>query len=256
MTMMRRRLRSSLLATTVAPMLLATGSAPMTLASAAPLLLAAAPLAAQEVDVVAGSAWCDGDELCLDPDQLITSYRITLATDEFGLSASYEDECWPWFDPPPGSGDDAAAIAAAVAAARTAAQQPIAQRHGSGWQLLAEAYPLGLLDVDRISRFLRPFVGAGVFITGDGDPAVSGPGGSVVYGVKGRTDLIIAYGASLYLPSRDVPLRLVVQLRGTTMFANDVAFLTPGGQTVETEGSQNRTYAQLSVGFSYRLGGS
>lgn len=206
------------------------------------LLLAPAPSGAQEIYLTAGTGLYESDEFCLESGTALSSWRFGMAGSKFGASLSYEDEDWPWPDPPPPGS--------------TGVQQ-IALRHGSAAQIVAEAYPLGLFDLEdsRLARFVRPFVGAGLHVAKNGETDPEGPDGLPVYSVLGRTDVILTAGARLTARPAFLPFGIELQYRATSLFGSDFQFESPEGVIVTEEGSQTLLWGELTAGLSFELGG-
>lgn len=178
-----------------------------------------------------GRTFYDRDPFCGLWDAYLSSVAFTATRGGLGVTAGLILD-YPWPVPPPG-GD-------------------IYLDRGPSLQAVVEVYPLHYLgaSASRVETFLRPFVGAGVQATFDGEAFEAGterPG--PVYAVQGSVDPVIVYGASFRAPIGDSRLGLIARFQGNTVL--DVAgdYLTPGGETIATEGS-NLTWTELRVGFS------
>lgn len=199
-----------------------------------------------------GNALYSDDAFCLGSDAFITSYDASLDGSVFGASASYNNSDWPW--PPPGTGGSGGG------AGGGAAQQGNYLTHGDAFSVVAKLFPLtaiarsggadGLRSVDRI---LRPFIGVGVQVSTDGEPAPAGGGRDLpTYGVRGQTNPLLAFGASLEVPMRASPLGLVVTYRHTVLFSGDFEIDT-GAQQDLVIPSATLNWGTVSVGVRIRV---
>jgi hypothetical protein len=182
-----------------------------------------------------GQALASYDDDCDDPESFLTHARASLITGRYGVSVAYVHEDWPW-PPDEELGGE------------------FLLRHGDAFQLVGEAYPLGFLPFgeSRVGRMLRPFVGAGVQVSGDGEPG--GAAGRAVYAVGGSVDPIAVVGASLFVRTSVLPTNIHIQYRHTALFASDFELQGPTGGVVEVDG-ETLTWGELSVGFSIPIGG-
>jgi hypothetical protein len=117
---------------------------------------------------------------------------------------------------------------------------------------VVEVYPLHYLgaSASRVETFVRPFVGAGVQYTFDGEAFAAGterPG--PVYAVQGSLDPVIIYGATFRAPIGDSGLGIIARVQGNSVLDVAGEYLTPQGETITTEGS-NLNWTELRVGFS------
>lgn len=228
--------------------------------------------AAQDLSLTGGSGVYASDAFCLDTGALFSVVELSGGGDLFGGSVAHSNGSHPWIPP------DAAASALAAqpgnvnlsgglrpgALRAAASQQNAFLANGRAIRIMAEAFPVALLArlpgqregaLRDINRYVRPFVGAGVHISGDGTAAPAGTNGRDLptFGLEGSTNLILSYGARAYLPGRDSRLRLVVTYRGNTMFMNDVVYRTPDNETLRRDG-KTLTWGEWGVGVSVRIG--
>jgi hypothetical protein len=235
---------------------------PASLGSAFVLALAgmgatAPDVAAQQVFLGAGSSLYETDAYCLDSSASLTDYHAGISGDSWGASATYDDADWPW-PRPPGSGPGGNTEQARGGPATVLAKQlttPIYMTRGSSVQAVAELYPLGLLPGLReqtatLRRYLKPFIGVGVQISQDGE--ASSDREVPTYAVKGATDALVSYGASLRLPLQGDTFGLQVQFRATSLFSGGPDLEGPGGETISTE-SETVTWGTWLVGFTVGL---
>jgi hypothetical protein len=107
----------------------------------------------------------------------------------------------------------------------------------------------------RLDRNLRPYLGAGVLLVTDGDPAPAGSGRDLpTFGLRSFVAPVVTYGARLYLPSRQSRLGLVLQYRGNSAFVTGAEYEEPDGSLVDV-GDETLTWGTWSVGVSFRVGG-
>lgn len=198
-----------------------------------------------------GNALYSDDEFCLGSDAFITTYDASLDGSVFGASASYNNSDWPW--PPPGAGGSGGAGGGG-------AQQGNYLTHGDAFSAVAKLFPLtaiaraggadGLRGIDQV---VRPFVGVGVQISTDGEPAPAGGGRDLpTYGVRGQTNPLLTFGASLEVPMRASPLGLVVTYRHNVLFSGDFEIDTGDEQDLVIS-SENLDWGVLSVGVRIRI---
>jgi hypothetical protein len=242
------------------------GTAGAVLVFAAALAANAAPTAAQDVFASAGSSFYDSDAFCLNSSAFFTDFSVGVGGGMVGVSASYDNSDWPWPRPPgsSGGGGDALLVPAAFYLGAGAAQEQFYMTQGEALQATVEAYPLGILRrltgerpgaLETIDRFLVPYVGAGIHVSGDGETAEAGDGRDLpTFGLRGDGRPIVTYGARLFLPGRDQRIRLQLQYSGSTMFVDEFEAVSPGGETLRIE-SENLTWGNWSVGVSLRVGG-
>ncbi|MCI0436939.1 MAG: hypothetical protein L0271_25365 [Gemmatimonadetes bacterium] len=219
-----------------------------------PAVAVAAPAGAQGFYAGAGSSVYSSDEFCLSTAAALSGLRAGFGGDAVGASVAYNNEDWPWI-PPPGGGGSAAVVPGFAAGLVATSRQEFYQARGEAFQAVVELFPLGLLPglkerSTELRRYLSPFIGVGVMIAGDGDPAPASQNRPLpTYGVKGGTDVLIAYGASLRVPVGVDPLRLLVQFRGTSVFARGTELVGPAGDVLET-GDPTLTWGEWMVGFA------
>lgn len=181
----------------------------------------------------AARAQYDRDPVCLDPDGWLSTFRLTVERGAFAVTAGYVG-AYPWpLPPPPLPGSSFI-------------------DRGPAFQVGAELDPLHLLggeELGRVNRFFRPFLGAGLHVSTDGDTAaegVNGPGATVA--VQGGTDAFVSYGARITVPlGEDGRFGLFGEVRGTSVFAGGKEFVDLQGATLESE-SSTLTWAEFSVG--------
>ena len=225
-------------------------------------LLAGARLPAEaQLGVSAGSSvYSEDHDFCLMSGAAVTHYQVDYSGDVFGVSASYINSDIPWIVPPPGSGAALVVPISALVAASNQ-QENVYISQGELITLSAEVFPLALFDrerntgLGRADRFLRPFVSVGAALLTDGTAA--DPGGSRVaptYGLRSFIAPVLGYGARLHLPSREAPISLLLQYRGTTLFVPDVEFETPDAEVLSADG-ERLSWGTWSIGASFRLGG-
>jgi hypothetical protein len=234
---------------------------PVSLGSAFVLALAslgptAPDIAAQDVFLGAGSSLYESDAFCIDPDEALTDYHVGVSGDSWGASATYDSGAWPWPRPPTGPGSNTEQV---IGGPETVlAQQlttPIYMSRGSAIQAVAELYPLGALPGLReqtatLRRYLKPFIGVGLQISQDGEAGTDRE--FPTYAVKGATDALVSYGASLRLPLQGDAFGLQVQFRATSLFSGGPDLEGPGGDTIATE-SETVTWGTWLVGFTVGL---
>jgi hypothetical protein len=176
------------------------------------------------------------DELCIDPDDWLTTFRLSLERGAFGLSVA-SVAAYPWPIPPP-----------------DIRGQAFLDR-GNALQVGLEVDPLRLLgaaDGD-IGGFLRPFVGGGVHLSTDGDaagPGVNGPERTVA--VEGGADPFVTYGARLSVPVGDGRFGVFGEVRGNSVFDGGKSLVDPSGERLESE-SGTLNWAEFSVGVRVSL---
>lgn len=200
--------------------------------AAVALPFAASPAAAQTYGFLRlGNSTYDGDPFCEDPTAAITMFSLGFSTPLVGLTAEYNNGDYPW--PPPNESVEGVFLT-----------------HGSAWQLMAEFNPVHLVSRG-ISEYARPFVGAGLHISSDGDPRPD-TGDGEAWGVSGQTKPFLAFGVNGILPvgSR---LGLTAGYRHTTYFFGDFDLITPGGPVQTVEGD-SRSSSAVSVGLTFLLG--
>ena len=199
--------------------------------------LAAVPVS--QLYLTGGQGFYPTDAFCLGPEAFLSTFRLGFVASRFGASVSYLRADWPWWDPP------------------TALAEQVGLRHGDAVQAVAEAYPLRLLDAveGQLAEALRPFVGLGVSIAGDGEASpTGGPGGVPIYAVTGGVYPLATIGASLTLRPAELPIGLQVQYRFTGMRGSDIEFVSPTGEIQVREGSQTLTWSELTVGLALAIG--
>lgn len=213
-------------------------------------------IAAQQVFLGAGSSLYETDAFCLDSSATLTDYHVGVSGDSWGASATYDNADWPWPKPPTGPGGN---TEQALGGPETVlAQQlttPIYMTRGSSVQAVAELYPLGVLpglreQTTTLRRYLKPFIGVGLQISQDGEASTDRE--FPTYAVKGATDALVSYGASLRLPLQGDAFGLQVQFRATSLFSSGPDLEGPGGETISTE-SETVTWGTWLVGFTVGL---
>jgi len=222
------------------------------------LLLAAGAVqgAAQGVYVGAGSSLYGSDEFCLSTSAALSGIRVGVGGDALGASVSYNNEDWPWPRPPGSGGGGAALVPDFAASLGAAAQEDFYLTRGEAFQAVFEVFPLGLSaslreSTARVRRYLTPFAGIGVLIAGDGDPAPASADRTLpTYAVQGGTEFLVAYGATLRVPAGSDNVRLMLQFRGTSVFARGIQLTGPAGDVIDA-GNQTLTWGEWLVGLSF-----
>jgi hypothetical protein len=223
--------------------------------------LAARPAVAQiNIYGTFGSAGYDDDEFCLGSDAAITSIGVGVDGTVLGGEVGYNNSDWPW-PPRPGTGNNGAFSVAGRGAFSRAQQEERYLTHGNAFTGMIKLFPLPILRtlgldglLGTADRFVRPFVGVGVQISTDGTTSAAGDARPLpTDAVKGSTNLVVTYGATVLLPGRDTPIGLILGYRGAKLFANEVDIETAAGQT-ETVDAGSLSWTEWSVGFRYRLG--
>jgi hypothetical protein len=241
------------------------GIAGAVLVIGAALAASAAPTAAQDVSASFGSSFYDSDEFCLNSSAFITDYSVGASGDLFGVSAAYDNSDWPWPPPFPTGGGGGLVVPAAFLRFPAARQEQFYLSQGEAFRVVADVFALELLrrvvggdeegGLARIDRFVRPVFGVGFQYSTDGETAAAGEGRNFpTYGVRGGTNLLIQYGARVYLPSREQRVRIQLEYRGTSMFVDSFELETPAGNILTRDG-ETLTWSDWSVGVSFRLGG-
>lgn len=212
----------------------------------------AVPAAAQtNVTLSAGTALYSSDEFCLDSGALVTSYRAGVEGSLIGAEAMYDTD-WPW--PPDGSGTGGGPGGGGA--------QPEDRflNHGDAFGGLVKVYPLAALSragegagLRNVDRYLRPFLGVGLLRSTDGDSAPPDAQGLPTYGVRGQTNPLVTFGASLQLPARDLPFGVFVEYRYNLLFSGDFDIDTGAAQDLTLD-SETLDWGAFSVGVRYRLG--
>lgn len=236
--MMVPRLRS------IAPVRSARGLLFLLLGMLIPVQGPAAPVAAQTLppqeairsgapalQLHVGRTFYDRDPFCGLWDAYLSSVAFTATRGGLGLTAGLILD-YPWPLPPPGG--------------------EIYLDRGPALQAVLEVYPLHYLGDPggRLNTFIRPFVGAGVQASFDGESFEAGterPG--PVYAVQGSVDPLLIYGATLRAPIGDSGVGIVARFQGNTLLDVSGDYLTPGGETITT-GGRNLNWAELRLGVS------
>jgi hypothetical protein len=215
------------------------------------------PAAAQDFYAALGSSLYSDDPFCLSTSAALSSAQVGVGGDAVGVSASYNNSNWPWPKPPPPPPGGLVVPGATFSLAASRQQETFYQTHGDAFQAVLELFPLGLLPGLRestvnVRRYIKPFLGVGVQVSTDGEPAAVGVNGDLpTYAVLGSTDLLVAYGASATVPLND-RLGIHLQFRGNTLFAGDIELEGPNGETLISE--DNRlNWATWLVGLNLRL---
>ncbi len=178
-----------------------------------------------------GRTFYDRDPFCGLYDLYLSSLGLTATRGGLGITTGLILD-YPWPVPPPPGG--------------------IYLDRGPSLQAVVELYPLHYLgaSASRVETFVRPFVGAGVQYTFDGEAFAAGterPG--PVYAVQGSLDPVIIYGATFRAPIGDSGLGIIARVQGNSVLDVAGEYLTPQGETITTEGS-NLNWTELRVGFS------
>ena len=206
--------------------------------------------------LTAGSSVYSSDAFCLDSGAALTNFGAGVEGDLVGGEFSFINGAWPW-PPPPGSGGSFAAFSGA----QSFRQPENYLTHGNALSGLVKVFPVALVQrlgldglLGSVDRYVRPYLGAGVHSSMDGEAAPAGDGRTLpTYSVQGQTNLIFSYGVSALLPGRDSRLGLVVDYRGSHLFAGDFDIETDDGETLTIEGD-NLRYGAWGVGLRVRLG--
>jgi hypothetical protein len=130
-------------------------------------------------------------------------------------------------------------------------------RHGRAFQGVVEVHPLRLFNVggSAAAEYVQPFIGFGLQMAGDGEPAAGeGPGGVDVNAILGRTDPIFSAGASARLQLESLPFGFQVQYRFTHIFGKDFEWEQPSGNVVTLEGTQGLGWGEITAGFTLPFG--
>lgn len=226
-----------------------------------------------DISVTAGSGVYASDAFCLDTDAFFSVFELSGGGDLVGGSVAYSNGAWPWLPPP--TGVDAGSSSAknlnrnrgaprSTSTAPRSAQPEAFLTNGDAVRILVETFPVALLSrlpgqgdgaLGGINRYVRPFIGAGVHISGDGTAAPIGTNGRdhPTFGLEGSTSFVLSYGARVYLPGRNMPIRAVVLYRGNTMFVSDVVYRTPDNGTLRRDG-ETLTWGEWGIGLSLRIG--
>lgn len=223
-----------------------------------------------DIQLTGGSGVYESDAFCLDTNAAFSVVELSGGGDLVGGSVAYSNGSHPWIDPPDGTffsegragGATLQRNAWVSATASQAVQQEPFLTNGDAVRIMAETFPVALLSrvpgqregvLRDINRFVRPFIGAGVYISGDGTTAPADGRDAPTFGLEGLTSVILSYGARAYLPGRDMPVRLVLLYRGNTMFVSDVSYRTPDGERIRGDG-ETLTWGEWAIGVSVRLG--
>lgn len=216
-----------------------------------------AKAAAQDVYAALGSSLYSDDPFCLSTSAALSSAQIGVSGDAFGVSAAYNNSNWPWPKPPPPPPGGLVVPGASYSLLGASRQESNYLTHGDAFRAVLELFPLGLLpglreSTANLRRYIKPFVGAGVQISTDGETSPAGGDRDLpTYAVLGSTDLLISYGASAVVPLGD-RFGIHLQLRGNTLFAGDIEIETPDGQTLVSE--DNRlNWGEWLVGLNLRF---
>jgi len=209
-------------------------------------MLPARPIVAQEVPLFSDSpvsillsaarAEYDRDFFCVDPDDWLTTFRLSVERGAFGVSVA-SVAAYPWPIPPPLL-EGSAFI-----------------DRGTAYQVGVQVDPLRLLTsaTGGVTRFVRPFVGGGVHLSTDGEPAAAGVNGDEpTAAIQGGTDAFVTYGARVTVPVGDSRLGLFGEVRGTSVFDGGKTFVDEVGERLESD-SRTLTWAEFSVGVRLSL---
>jgi hypothetical protein len=202
-----------------------------------------------------GSAVYSSDAFCLDSGAALTNFSAGIDGSVVGGELMFSNGAWPW-PPPPGSGGSFA-----VFSGSGLRQEENFLTHGNAIAGVIKVFPVAVIQrmgldglLGNVDRYVRPYLAAGVHSSTDGETAPAGGGRDVpTYSVQGQTNFIFSYGASALLPGRDAKLGLVVEYRGSHLFAGDFDIETDEGTTQTIDG-ENLRFGAWSVGFRYRLG--
>ncbi len=220
-------------------------------------LLLAPALAAQQLpgpqpQRTAGTATLGGTDLRLSLGRTLYQreeycglYDGWLSTLEFGITRGWLGttvaivEDYPWPLPPPDT-------------------QPQATiDRGRAFQILAEVFPLALLGDMEFTRWVQPFVAAGVQVSTDGEihPAGTERVGPV-WGIEGRIDPAVGFGANVVIPIGDSGFGLVAQFRRTTLLNVEGEAISPDPQQgAWSFPEQNLSWNEIRTGVRIRVGG-
>lgn len=226
-----------------------------------------------DVSLTGGSGVYESDAFCLDTNATFSVIEVSGGGDLVGASVAYSNGAWPWTGPPPAAALGLGPFAGGVSlnregqgkASRSRAfQEEAFLTNGDAVRIMAETFPVAFLSrlpgqregtLGDINRYVRPFIGAGLHISGDGETAPPGNGRELpTFGLEGSTNFILSYGARVYLPGRDMPVRAVLSYRGNTMFVSDVVYRTPDNGTLRGDG-ETLTWGEWGIGLSLRIGG-
>lgn len=191
--------------------------------------------AAQTIVFTSGNSIYSDEHFCPIPPETLTTYRLTAEFDVIGFSTTYNNEDYPW---PPEDGG------------LSSPQQQAFLDHGPAFELAAELYPLGF-TTGRLKNYVKPFVGAGLHRTGDGDAEAGTAGALDTYGIRGATDPMFTFGAKFTLPvSGRLGIRAEARLTG--ILAGDYEQVTPTGSTI-TVNDDVQTWSEWNIGFTFRV---
>jgi hypothetical protein len=190
--------------------------------------------AAQTIVLTSGNSIYSNEHHCPIPPETLTTYRLTAEFAVFGFSTTFNNEDYPW---PPEDGGI------------SSPQQDALLDHGAAFQVAAELYPLGF-TTGRLKNYFKPFIGAGLHKSSDGDARAGTAGGLDTYGVEGTADPMFTFGAKFTLPlSGRFGLRAEGRLTG--ILAGDYDQVTPGGSTI-TVNDDVQTWSEWNIGFTVR----
>lgn len=178
----------------------------------------------------------DRDFFCVDPDDWLTTFRLSVERGAFGVNVA-SVAAYPWPIPPP-------LLRGSAFIDR-----------GTAYQVGVQVDPLRLLapETAGITRFLSPFVGGGVHLSTDGETAPAGVNGTEpTAAIQGGTDAFVTYGARLTVPVGDTRFGLFGEVRGTSVFDGGKTFVDVAGERLESE-ARTLTWAEFSVGVRLRL---
>lgn len=177
------------------------------------------------------------DRFCIDPDGWLSTVRLTAEVGAFAATAALVG-AYPWPPPPP-------PLRGASFIDR-----------GTAVQVGVELLPLRLLPGDglrRLDRWVTPFVGGGVHLSRDGEPAAAGVNGDEpTAAILGGSDPFVAFGARVTLPLGGDRFGLFGEVRSTQVFDGGTEFVDVQGTTFETD-SRTLSWTEFSVGVRLRL---
>ena len=176
---------------------------------------------------------------CPVPPATITTYRAGFETDVIGVSATYNNEDYPW--PPDDEG-------------LSSARQEVSVDHGDALQIAVELFPIGLFGdrAARLGSWVRPFLGLGLHRSGDGEAAEPDSNQPLeTLAILGSTDVLLTYGVKLTVPASG-RLGVRLELRGNSVFAGDFTRESTSGARTQVPGT-TLTWGEYSVGFTFRV---
>jgi hypothetical protein len=177
-------------------------------------------------------------EYCGLYDGWLSTIELGLTRGWLGASVAIVED-YPWPLPPPDT------------------QPQTTIDRGRAYQVLGEVFPLAILGDHPVSRWVQPFVAAGVQVSTDGE---SHPAGNERYGpvwaIQGRVDPAVGFGANVVIPVGDTGFGLVVQFRRTTLLDVESEAIGPDPEDDRwVFDSGNLSWNEVRAGVRLRVGG-